>query len=653
MTLKQIKHFVLGKPRDLFDKNLRHKVSLAAFMAWIGLGADGLSSACYGPEEAYLALADHGELAIYLAIATAVIVFIISAAYMQVIELFPNGGGGYRVATTLLSPGAGLVAGSALVVDYVLTIAISVASGTDALFSLISPDYGEMKVPIEVLLIVGLTVLNLRGMKESIKFLLPIFLGFIITHVVVIVYGIAAHHHGISTLIPKAIEDSRQLSDAMGWTFVLALFMKALSLGGGTYTGLEAVSNNVHALEEPKVKTGKLTMIFVAMSLAFMAAGIIMLYLLWDAEKIPGQTLNAAVFYKVMIRWHIGDVALGPIMLPLLMFFEAGLLLVAANTGFLAGPAVLANLANDRWMPEFLSALSSRLVVKNGIVLMGISAIIALLVTQGHVHVLVVLYSINVFLTFSLSLAGLTRHWWKQRKRRLGKLIVAFIGLTVCVTILVITVTQKFATGGWITLVVTSALIFLGARIRCSYRTVEKAIREAEEREEEIEAPLEPQKEKQLDPDKPTAAIVVNEQFGNGILTMRMVQRLFPEVYTNFVFIVVGEVDTTNFTDEQDWQHLRRDTRRSLRRFESHCRATGAPTDSYLAYGTDAVERQTELCRRVARDFPNVVFFGVKLVMEHEGILTQLLFNQNAYLLQRRINAMGNTMVILPMKVGN
>lgn len=652
MTLKKFKHFLLGKPRDLFDKNLRSQISLAAFLAWIGLGADGLSSACYGPEEAFLALADHGELAIYLAIATAIIVFIISAAYMQVIELFPNGGGGYRVATTLVSPGAGLVAGSALVVDYVLTIAISVASGVDAMFSLVSPDYGGFKVPIEVLLIVVLTVINLRGMKESIRFLLPIFLGFVITHAAVIIYGIIAHHQGISTLIPKAIDDSRELSEAMGWGFTLALFLKALSLGGGTYTGLEAVSNNVHALEEPKVKTGKLTMIFVAASLAFMAAGIILLYLLWDAEKIPGQTLNAAIFYKVLLRWHIGDVALQPIVLPMLMFFEAGLLLVAANTGFLAGPAVLANLANDRWMPEFLSALSSRLVVKNGIILMGISAIVALLITQGHVHVLVVLYSINVFLTFSLSLTGLCRHWLSQKNRRWGKLLVAGTGLLVCVTILVITVTQKFATGGWITLVITSCLIFLGARIRQTYRRVEKAIRHAEEEQYEVaEKPKGKVKEKPIDMDKPTAAIVVNEHFGSGIHTLRMVQKLFPDVYDNFIFIVVGEVDTGNFTEEEDWQDLRRDTRRNLRRFENHCRAHGMPAESYLAYGTDAVERQTELCRRVARDFPNVVFFGVKLVMLKEGILTQLLFNQTAYLLQRRINAMGHTMVILPMKV--
>ena len=160
------------------------------FLAWVGLGADGLSSSCYGPEEAFLALGSHTHLGLYLAVATAVTVFIISLAYNQVIELFPNGGGGYKVATNLLGPHAGLVSGAALIVDYVLTIAISIASGVDALFSLLPLSAHSLQDGVELesrssLLI----VLNLRGMKEAIKFLLPIFLGFVIMHVLLIVYG--------------------------------------------------------------------------------------------------------------------------------------------------------------------------------------------------------------------------------------------------------------------------------------------------------------------------------------------------------------------------------------------------------------------------------------------------------------------------------
>jgi amino acid transporter len=652
MTLKSIKHFCLGPPRDPFDKATRRNISLAALMAWIGLGADGLSSACYGPEEAFLALADHGELAIYLAIASAVTVFVISAAYMQVMELFPNGGGGYRVASNLLGPNFGLVSGGALVIDYVLTIAISVASGTDALFSLLPVQYSGYKLWLQVMVVFLLIFMNLRGMKESIRLLVPIFIGFMVTHAVVIIYGIVYHHEGISELIPKAVQDSKELSDSMGWFFVIALFLRAFSLGGGTYTGLEAVSNKVDALQEPKVRTGKLTMIFVASSLAFMAAGIMLLYLLWDAEKIAGQTLNASVFHKIVNRWHIGDFALGPVMLPLLMFFEAGLLLVAANTGFLAGPSTLANMARDRWMPDFFSSLSSRLVVKNGIILMGLSAITAILVTGGDVSVLVVLYSINVFITFSLSLAGLCRHWLRQKgaDRRWFKLFVAAQGFVLCSFILIVTVFEKFATGGWMTMLVTSGVICMSAYIRRRYKRVEKVIDRIEEAQE-VTLDGRSRRAKLLDYKKPTAALIVNDHFGSGIYTLKEVQKLFPDVFTNFVLIGVGEVDSTNFSEEQLWQTMRRNARQNSRRFEAYCTEQGVPATSYLGYGTDTLEKLSELAYSVAEDFPGVVFFGVKMVFDNEGFITQLLFNQTAYILQRRLNAAGHTMVILPMRV--
>src|SRR6476620_8936499 len=135
MKNKKIREIILGKALDPMKSETRHSMALVAFLAWVGLGADGLSSSAYGPEETFRALGSHTELGLYLAIATAVTVFVIALAYNQVIELFPTGGGGYRVATKLVGPYAGLVAGSALIVDYVLTIAISIASGVDAIFS--------------------------------------------------------------------------------------------------------------------------------------------------------------------------------------------------------------------------------------------------------------------------------------------------------------------------------------------------------------------------------------------------------------------------------------------------------------------------------------------------------------------------------------
>src|SRR3989338_3307161 len=391
--LKRFRNFFIGKPRDPFDKETRHNISLIAFLAWVGLGADGISSSCYGPEETFLALGTHTSLAIYLAIATAITVFIISYAYTQVIELFPNGGGGYRVATCLLGPYAGLVSGAALIIDYVLTISISIASGIDAMFSFLPVEWQSFKIFCAILFVGLLAILNLRGMKESIKFLLPIFLGFMITHISLIIYGIFSHSYGLPELIPNAVTESSELSESAGLLFVISLFLKAFSMGGGTYTGLEAVSNNVNTLSQPRVKTAKITMFLVAISLAFMASGIILIYLLWNVQKIDDQTLNASAFYILTQEWKAGNIELGQFVVPFVLLLETGLLFVAANAGMLAGPQVVANMAVDEWVPKYFSSLSSRLVIKNGILFMRLAAIATLIITGGAVRILVVLYS--------------------------------------------------------------------------------------------------------------------------------------------------------------------------------------------------------------------------------------------------------------------
>ncbi|MFI4922943.1 MAG: APC family permease, partial [Burkholderiales bacterium] len=414
--IEKLRKLIIGAPLDPLKPETRTHIVLIAFLAWVGLGADGLSSSAYGPEQAFLALGTHTHLGLYMAAATALTVFVIALAYNQVIELFPSGGGGYKVASQLLGPHAGLVSGSALIVDYVLTIAISVASGVDALFSLLPAGAQPFKLANEIVLIVVLIGLNLRGMKESVKVLLPIFLGFVITHILLIVYGVQAHADNLPQLIPDTLNETTSLAHETGWLLVASLFLRAYSLGGGTYTGIEAVSNNINRLAEPRVRTGKLTMFYMALSLAFTAGGIILLYLLWDAKPVEGQTLNAVVFQAIIVNVGGGSDLTNHIALATVLALEAGLLLVAANTGFLGGPAVMANMAADSWVPRQFRQLSSRLVTQNGISLMGLAALAILIWTGGRVDLLVVLYSINVFLTFSMSILGLCVHWWRNRQ---------------------------------------------------------------------------------------------------------------------------------------------------------------------------------------------------------------------------------------------
>ena len=192
---KKFEELFLGKAKNPLDQNVFHKISLVAFLAWVGLGADGLSSSAYGPEEAYRALGpQYHHIALYLALATAATVFIISASYNQIIEYFPSGGGGYVVASKLLSPTAGLISGSALLIDYVLTIILSIAAGVDAIGSC---QYCAFIVPfkfyIEIALLLLLIWLNMRGIKESITTLLPIFLVFVLFHAILIIAGIFGH----------------------------------------------------------------------------------------------------------------------------------------------------------------------------------------------------------------------------------------------------------------------------------------------------------------------------------------------------------------------------------------------------------------------------------------------------------------------------
>src|SRR5262245_27101642 len=242
---ERLRTLLLGNAKDPAAPEVFHHISLVAFLAWVGLGADGLSSSCYGPEEAFLALGSHTFLALVLAALMAVTVFVVSASYSQIIELFPTGGGGYLVATKLLGRYPGLVCGGALLVDYVLTISISVASGADAIFSFLPLVYQPYKLWAAALAISALILLNLRGVRESVVVLLPIFFTFLVTHVVVILYSIFAHLDTAPAVISASFHESQTSVHDLGMLGLGLLLLRAYSLGGGTYTGIEAVSNGL------------------------------------------------------------------------------------------------------------------------------------------------------------------------------------------------------------------------------------------------------------------------------------------------------------------------------------------------------------------------------------------------------------------------
>ena len=643
---------VIGAPLDPLSAETRHNIALVAFFAWVGLGADGISSSCYGPEASFRALGEHTGLGLYLALATAATVFIIAIAYNQVIELFPTGGGGYRVATRLIGPYAGVTSGAALVLDYVLTIAISIASGVDALFSLLPLAFQEHKISAEIALIILLIVLNLRGMKEVIKVLLPIFLGFVITHAFLIVYGIGSHAAQLPQLIPATIEETRALAGQLGWAHVAALMLLAYSQGGGTYTGLEAVSNNVNVLAEPRVKTGKITMLYMALSLAFTAGGIVLLYLLWGAKPVAGQTLNAVTFGAIIqsLEWEpwVSQAALWTV-----LALEGGLLFVAANTGFLGGPAVLSNMAADSWVPHKFRYLSTRLVTENGILVMGLAALGILLWTRGSVSLLVILYSVSVFLTFAISLFGLCVYWWRHRKEHDNwrvRLALSATGFMVCSVILVMLLVDKFTEGGWLTALIIIAIIGLCVIIRSHYNWAKEQIRKVDEIFANqpfgsiVKAP-------KPDPSLPTAAFLVGSSRGGGLHALLWVQRMFPDHFKNFIFLNVRTVDSHSYGGREDMKLMKMEANVALTYFVNFCNSKGWAAKSYLTFGTDPIDEVVRLAEQVNKEFPNCIFFASKLTFERENWLVRLLHNQAALAIQRRLHLQGMQMVILPMKI--
>jgi len=644
----RVKHVLLGKPRDISEPSLFHRLSLIPVLAWIGLGADGLSSSAYGPEEAFRALNGHTYLAFALAAATALTVLIISAGYSRIIEEFPHGGGGYLVASKLLGARIGAVSGSALLVDYILTIAVSVVSATDNLFSLFPLEWQFVRLPLTITLIFGLTVLNIRGVKESVLTMAPIFFLFLITHAILIGGGILSH----ATAIPQVVSDSangfRQEQSTLGLIGMLLIFARAYSMGGGTYTGIEAVSNGMLVMREPRVRTAKRTMLYMAVSLSVCAGGLLVCYMLWDIQPEPGKTFNAVLAYK-----FAQGLPFGGIFVMLALFASGALLLVAAQTGFIGGPRVLANMAVDSWVPRQFGTLSERLTTMNGIILMGVTSAAVVVYTHGNIHALVVMYSINVFLTFSLSMFGMLKLWITRHGSRRWKRHVALflIGFVLCATVLTITTYEKFSEGGWLTVVITGLFVVVCMIIRAHYRGVAARINKLNQDLSEIPAEPVTAPRAEFDSRLATAGVLVAGYGGLGVHTLLNVLRTFRGQFNNIVFLSVGVVDSGEMEGSEHIQMLKERTADSLKRYVELAERLGMPSAYRMSVGTDVVENAHSLCVDAAKEFPRITFFAGQLVFQHESWYTRLLHNQTAFSLQKRLIWDGQTMVVMPIRV--
>jgi amino acid transporter len=651
-----VKEVFIGRARNLSDKRIYHNMSLVALLAWVGLGADGLSSSCYGPEAAYRALSGHTHLSMFVALASVITIVVICASYSQIIEQFPTGGGGYLVASKLLSPTLGVISGCALIGDYILTIAISIASGADATFSLLPVEWQMWKLKFSIGVVIFLTLLNLRGVKESVILWLPVFFLFVATYTFAIVWALSAHFGDLPSIAHGVVTDVKDDSAQVGIFGMIAVLLRAYSLGAGTYTGIEAVSNGLNALREPRVQTGKRTMIYMGASLAFVVGGLLLAYVLYDVQHVEGQTLNAVLFTKITAAWPH---ALSTGFVIAAMASSGALLFIAAQTGFFGGPRVLANMAVDRWMPTRFATLSDRLVTQNGVILMGFAALLVIFFTRASVDMLVVLYSINVFITFSLSQLGMVRHWWQERARTphwKKKLTVNGVGLLLTGGILVSLCFVKFFQGGWVTLFVTGLLVGVSFWIKHHYRQTQKKLNRLNELvaaalADEALVGVENITPAACDPNARTAVFLVNGFNGLGLHTLLAVVRMFPKVYKNFIFLQVGVLDAGNFKGAAEVDNLREHSRTAVERYVNYMTRRGFYAESCVALGTDIVDEAARQCNVIAEKFPQAQFFAGQLVFKDESLITRWLHNHTVFELQRRLYQNGRAMLILPIQV--
>jgi hypothetical protein len=461
--------------------------------------------------------------------------------------------------------------------------------------------------------------------------------------------GVFVVHPGtISGHITQIHQEVHHDAQNLGLWVLLVIFMQAYSRGAGTYTGIEAVSNGVSAMRVPQVTNAKWTMLYMAVSLAVTAGGLMLCYLLADLHPVAGRTMNGLLVEKLNFGSWFTFLTLGS---------EAGLLLFAAQTGYIGGPRVMANMALDGWVPRRFSSLSDRLTSHYGVLMVGAAAIASLIYTRGSVDFLVTMYAINVFVTFSLSQMGMTRFSWTRRKRK-GQgyvpILLHSFSTVLCVSILTAVVILKFTQGAWVTLFVTGLLIWLCILIHRHYLRVRAKLAELNAQLGDMQTLAGPKGEVPeipMEPKKQTAVLLVNSYSGLGIHSLLILLKTFPGQFKQAYFVSVGVLDSGNFKGTEEVERLRHDRQRTIDQYILLAQTLGLAADGEYTLGTDPVAESAALCLKVREKFPRSVFFAGKLLFEAEKWYYPLLHNETAFAISRRLQLLGIPTVVMPIRI--
>ncbi len=457
MNLSTAKRILLGEPipNDRADhERLDKKTALAV------LSSDALSSVAYATEEILLVLVVVGSTAwqwsLPIAALIVVLLAIVIASYEQTIHTYPNGGGAYIVAKDNLGTYAGLVAGSALLIDYVLTVSVSIAAGVAALFSAF-PALLNDSVAIGICIIGLMTIANLRGVKESGRiFAVPTYV-FIVSVLVMICVGIAK---ALFFGVPPVSESTLKVSEPLS----LFLVLRAFSQGCTALTGVEAISNGVPIFKSPQSKNAGITLLWMGGLLGTMFIGITAIAYIYRIAPSSNETLVSQIAHITFgnsILYYVVQIA------------TALILVLAANTSFADFPRLASLLAKDGFLARQFANLGDRLVFSNGILALGFLSAFLLVIFRGSVNALIPLYAIGVFTSFTLSQAGMVKRWWTKRETGWQRsIIINALGAVTTTLVFFIFAITKFKEGAWAVLVLIPLLVWVFKGVKDHYDRV-------------------------------------------------------------------------------------------------------------------------------------------------------------------------------------
>jgi len=459
--LDYLKRLLVGKPLKSAE-NDEHK--LTRFAALALLSSDALSSIAYGTEQIVVVLVALSAAAIWysLPIAAFVIILLISLtlSYRQIIHAYPHGGGAYVVSSENLGKNAGLISGGSLLIDYMLTVAVSVSAGAEAITSAVPALYGH-QVAISVTIVLLLMMLNLRGLRESASFLLfPVYTFILVISLLIVV--------GLYNIVTGAVPlQATALPGAAVPGVSIALILRAFSSGSSSLTGVEAISNAVPFFKKPRAKNAAATLTMMALILGFFFVGITFINYWYGI--VPEK--------EVTVLSQIGKAVFGHgILYYILQFATALILAVAANTGFSAFPVLAYNLAKDKFMPHMYQDRGDRLGYSNGIITLALGSIVLLFIFHGSTERLIPLYSIGVFIPFALSQTGMVVKWKKEGKKWLSKSIANITGAFISYAIIAILFVYRLG-DIWPFFIIMPIVMFIFYKIHDHYKKVAEQLR--------------------------------------------------------------------------------------------------------------------------------------------------------------------------------